>query len=537
FDMHQAEDVGLLKIDILGQRSLTVISDTLAAVRQNHDVALDFSRAPADDAPTWRNIQEGRTIGCFQVESPGMRSLLRKLVPRDMETIIAASSVIRPGPSDAGMLREFIARYHGTRPTTYLHPAMEKLLGTTLGIMVYQEDILRVAHAIAGISPGEADKLRRAMSSKRSAEAMQAMKATFIAKAEGRGVPADSAREIWRQMESFSGYAFCKAHSSSYAVLSWQAAYLKTHFPAEFFAAVISNGGGFYSRAAYVLEARRWGVPVRLPDINRSDYLCTAEGPAVRLGLGLVGKLSRAAADRMLAARGQRLFTSFTDFLHRAAPDRDETEALIRCGAMDGFEFSRPELLWRLELLFEPVRRAQANPAAVGLPFPELAEPLFPPVILPRLPDFTPAEKLRQEAEVLEAFVSDHPLALHRQELAHLGLDRAADLPRRKNRSVRLAGWPVTSRRVFAKNRQYMKFLTLEDETDIFEVVLFPAAYRRWGHFTTQPGPFVVEGKVTEEFNSFVVDARRLMPLRHYGPAADGAAEAALVLPHPRLSD
>lgn len=540
FDMREAEDVGLLKIDILGQRSLSVIADALDAVACRTGRRLDFSQAPPADPATWRIVQAGRTMGCFQIESPGMRSLLLKLVPRDMETIIAASSVIRPGPADAGMLREFIARYHGRRAVAYLHPALEPILGTTLGVMVYQEDILRVAEAVAGITPGEADKLRRAMSSKRSAEAMRALRDAFLEKAVARGTAPETAAEIWRQMETFSGYAFCKAHSASYAALSWQAAYLKAHHPAEFFAAVLANGGGFYGAAAYVLEARRWGIPVRLPHINRSGRDFAAEGRAVRVGLARVRDLNAATVDRILAARRAGPFVSFVDFLARVPAERIEVERLIRCGALDCFEFSRPELLWRLEVLYEPVKRRRETPGERTLAFDDMTALVFPDAITPRIPDFTPLEKLRQEAEVLGLYVSDHPLALHREELGPLALDRAADIPRRPGARMRLAGWLVTSRRVFTKTREYMKFLTLEDESDIFEAVLFPAVYRRWGDRLGQAEAYLVEGRVTEEFGSFAVEAARVTPLgkcaRSAGTGAGGpdAAEDGVPIESPR---
>jgi len=513
FDMRAAEDVGLLKIDILGQRSLSVIADALDAVARRTGRRLDFSQAPPADPATWRIVQAGRTMGCFQIESPGMRSLLRKLVPKDMETIIAASSVIRPGPSDAGMLREFIARYHGRKPAAYIHPALEPILSTTLGVMVYQEDILRVAEAVAGITPGEADKLRRAMSSKRSAEAMQALRDAFVEKAVARGTAPETAAEIWRQMETFSGYAFCKAHSASYAAISWQAAYLKAHHPAEFFAAVLANGGGFYGAAAYVLEARRWGIPVRLPHINRSGRDYVAEGRAVRVGLAQVRDLTAATVDRILAARRDGPFVSFVDFLARVPAERPELENLIRCGALDCFEFSRPELLWRLAVLHEPVKRRRESLGGRLLGFDDVTALVFPDAITPRIPDFTPLEKLRQEAEVLGLYVSDHPLELHRAELAGLARDRAADLSAKAGRRVRLAGWLITQRRVFAKNKQYMKFLTLDDESGLFEAVLFPECYREWGHYTADYGAFIVEGQAVDEFGSVTVEARRVMPL------------------------
>lgn len=545
-EMRQAEDVGLLKIDILGQRALSVIADVEASPGWPTEAGLEgvpASGDPGSDPAAWELIRSGRTMGCFQIESPGMRSLLIKLQPKDMETIIAASSVIRPGPSDAGMLREYILRYHGKRPVSYLHPALGPILKDTLGIMVYQEDILRTAEAVAGMSADEADMLRRAMSAKRSAEAMRALKDTFVSKAVARGVEEKTAREIWRRMETFSGYAFCKAHSASYAALSWVMARMKAHCPAEFFTAMINNGGGFYHADAYLSDARRFGVSILPPDLNRSGRGFTVEpvpenpvgGPAgpggkdasprpdraaIRVGLERVRELTAATLERVLGERTARgPYRSLCDFLSRCRPSSTEAENLIRCGAAGCFGENRPRLLWELEMFRSHARRPGPRLSAGGLL--EGAEGLAGTggEGIPDVPDYSFEEKLRLDAELLELHVSGHPLDLWRSRLSAIPRIRASEMPKNRNRRARLAGRLVTSRRVFTKTRQYMKFLTLEDETGLFEAVLFPDAYAKWGDVVSDPGVYVVEGRVADEFGSLSLETEAVRPILAFPPS------------------
>ncbi|MBP7867846.1 MAG: DNA polymerase III subunit alpha [Acidobacteria bacterium] len=545
-EMRQAEDVGLLKIDILGQRALSVIADVGAS--PDWPPEIDPGGGPANGSPesdpaAWELIRSGRTLGCFQIESPGMRSLLVKLQPKDMETIIAASSVIRPGPSDAGMLREYILRYHGKRPVSYLHPSLEPILRSTLGIMVYQEDILRTAEAVAGMSADEADMLRRAMSAKRSAEAMRALKDTFVSKAVDRGVEEKTAREIWRRMETFSGYAFCKAHSASYAALSWLMARMKAHCPARFFAALINNGGGFYHADAYLSDARRFGVSVLPPDLNRSGKGFTVEnilpGPpddsnealrpkgsppmpvpvGIRVGLERVRDLTATTLERILGERETRgPFRSLRDFLARCRPSPVEAGNLVQCGAAGCFGANRPRLLWELEMSRSTLRNAGAGPAPRSGDLLDGAEGLDDTGSsgIPDVADYAFEEKLRLEAELLELHVSGHPLDLWRDRVAAIPRLRAVDLPTRRNRRARLAGRLVTTRRVFTKTRQYMKFLTLEDETGLFEAVFFPEAYAKWGDVVSDPGVYVVEGKVADEFGSLSLEADAVYPIQAF---------------------
>ena len=271
FDMYPIEDMGLVKIDLLGQRALAVVVDTMEAAHRDFGVVIDWDRIdPLEDPATRALMRAGQTIGCFYVESPGMRALLQKLQVDDFETLVAASSIIRPGVSDSGMMKAYIDRRLGREEPVYPLAAMREVLGDTFGVMVYQEDVIKVANRVAGLSLGQADGLRRCMSKKRDWEAFDKYKKMFIEGAVERGAPRAVAQEIWRQMESFGGYAFCKAHSASFAVISYRTAYLKAHYPAQFMAAVIANRGGFCSAAEYVEEARRMGLCILGPDVNES---------------------------------------------------------------------------------------------------------------------------------------------------------------------------------------------------------------------------------------------------------------------------
>ncbi|MBI3089957.1 MAG: DNA polymerase III subunit alpha [Candidatus Tectomicrobia bacterium] len=558
-DMVPIEDLGLIKIDLLGNRSLDVLPDTLEALRARlaarcgtgeegnggspgspgseggrqgrrggsacgiaakvPDVE-DFARIFADRA-TQDLIARGATIGCFYIESPAMRSLLRKLRVRDFPSLTAASSIIRPGVAESGMMRQYLACFHEPRRAVYYHPLMEELLRETFGVMVYQEDVIKVAHKLAGMSLGEADLLRRAMSGKmRSQEAMERSRGAFLTACAGNGISPAVAREIFRQIESFAGYSFCKAHSASFALLSFQVAYLKAHHPAAFLAAVLSNGGGFYGPWAYLSEVRRLGLDVLPPDVSASDVASTgsdaARGGVVRIGLGALKGISRETLASIVAARRQRPFSSLFDFLARGRPELEEARRLIRCGALEGVGramrgwggrpqgLTRAELMWLLELQF-----AAARQVADSL-FPDDSMARVTP-FLPPLPDYPEEVKLREELAALDFLLTRQPLSFYGAAAARHGCVPAAELPRFAGKRVAALGWKIAEKRtVVRRSGESMKFLSLEDESDTFEVTLFPDVYRRVAPQTRGYGPFLVSGRVEEEFGVVSITAQRL---------------------------
>jgi len=534
YDMFAVEELGLVKIDLLSQRSLSVVEDVLRTVQQRTGTRLeieDIDRLCADP-DTARLIESGRTMGCFYIESPAMRSLLAKLRVRTFEMLTAASSVIRPGVAESGMMDEFIERHNGRRPVSYLHPALEKLLGETCGVMIYQEDVIRVAHEIAGMSLGEADMLRRAMSGKmRSRRAMEKMHSRFLEGAAARGVEPEVAGEIWRQIESFAGYAFCKAHSASYARVSFQVAWLKAHYPAEFMAAVLSNGGGFYGPSAYIEEARRMGLEILPPDINRSSLDYQGAGRWIRVGLSCIAGISRSSLERIVHSREtEGFFTSLRDFCARVKPDYTEAQTLIRCGAFDSFELTRPELLWRLEFLCKRAHKQTMKeyPGREAAMFPDLDLSAARRVI-PRLAEYSFPCRLRLENEILGFTVSAHPLALLGRLDGDRSLVRARELPAHRGRSVRIIGRAISRKRIRTSKNQSMMFLSLDDPGATFEVVIFPDCYRRYGAVAIGPGPFLVTGRVVREYGvaTIVADKLERVGQRSFFPDQGKAAACA----------
>ena len=552
YDMYPVEDMGLLKIDLLAQKGLAVLSDTVRDVQEHYGVTIDFQRTdPIADPKTRAMVKEGRTIGCFYIESPGMRNLLQKLGVETFEMLTAASSIIRPGVSDSGMMKAFIDRHNGREAVHYLHPKLEPILSETFGVMIYQEDVIKVAHAIAGMSLGEAEGLRKCMSKKRDWEAMENYRERFVTGALASGVAPDIAQEIWRQMESFAGYAFCKAHSASFALVSYQTAWLKAHYPAEFMAAVLSNQGGFYDTCAYVEEARRLGLTLLPPDVNESEYrftscadpvtLSLSKGGrvththgVVRIGLMQVKHLSGSAIESILENRRNGPYTSLDNFLSRVTIDANETEMLIRCGAMDAFAKSRPQLLWQLKLLMKSAVRIANSTCNGQRTFQE--EHFYPAPLRQAQGDnlescvtreYNSHEKLWAELECLDLTVSEHLLALYGVEVAENGLTlsetglgachnwprsilpiiAARDLSQHAGRLVTLVGWMVTAKRTRTGKRELMKFMTLEDPTACFEVTLFPKIYRQFGALAYDRGPYIVRGRVERDGQSCTLTA------------------------------
>ena len=496
YDMHPIEALGLIKMDLLGHRSLTVIDETVGQVRENRGIQLDIETLPDPDPATAELIRNGQTIGCFQIESPAMRTLLRNTRADNTDMLIKTLSLVRPGPSGSGMKKRFIARHLGKEPPAYLHPSLERVLGDTYGVMLYQEDILKVASVIAGMDLAEGDLLRRAMTKHRSPSEMARNMKTFIEKAVANGVEEAVAEEIWGLIANFASYSYCKAHASTYGEIAYECSYLKAHFPAEFMACVLSNRGGFYHPAVYVEEARRLGIEVRPPDINKSHFEYTAEGDAIRVGFVEVRQLTHETVEAILTQRGERPFETLADAWRRTGMAHREAEALIQAGAFDAFGRTRPALFWELHLLAQGKREPRAANAE-GL----FSEHGGEQRAVPRLPDISRKKRTDQEWEALGLVVSTHPLEYYAPLFQERALVRSVDLPRYVDRVVMLAGWLIAERRVGLKGRGCMKFCTFEDAHGVFEGVLFPGPYQRFGHLLDSHGPYFVMGKVQDDDN------------------------------------
>ncbi len=493
YDMGPIEDLGLVKIDLLGHRSLTVIVDTVEKLRRNRGLEVDVEALPDGDRLTSALLRDGRTIGCFQIESPAMRSLLKRTMCEDTDMLIKTIALVRPGASGSGMKKHFILRHHGKEPVEYLHPGMEEVLSDTYGVMIYQEDIMKVAHVIAGLDLAEADALRRAMSKKGSPAAMAKNMKGFIEKAVAKGVAQDVAEEIWALISNFAAYSYCKAHASSYGEVAYQCSYLKAHYPAEFMSSVLSNRGGFYHTAVYIEEVRRLGIELRRPDVNRSEVGYAMEDDAIRVGFVEIRNLNEDAVERILEKRGEKPFDSVSDLWKRGGVAPSDVELLVRAGACDGFGWTRRELMWELKMLAKAgvVSKKGSGESVFGEGGLQ--------GLVPQLPDYSRKRRADEEWGALGLLASMHPLEYYAGALGEHRVILSSELDAYVGQEVVLAGWLIAERRVGLKDRGAMKFLTLEDGGGVYEAVMFPEAYQAFGHMLTTHGPYFVGGEVQDE--------------------------------------
>jgi DNA-directed DNA polymerase III PolC len=495
-DMYPVEDIGLVKMDLLGQRAMAVISDSVAVVNKRYGKKISLDDLLLDDK-TKRIMRTGQSMGCFYVESPGMRNLMAKLKVEGFELLTAASSVIRPGPSDSGMMKSFVERHCGREPVRYLHPAMEEILKETYGVMIYQEDVMRIAHEVAGMSLAEADKMRRAMTKKRAHEPIERMKESFLAGAAERGIEKDVAAEIWRQIAAFAGYAFCKSHSASFAQVSIQSAHLKAHYPAEFMAAVLSNDGGFYRAGAYIQEARRLGLKILPPYISKAKIGYQGGKDILMVGLMAVKSLSSKTMQRIV---DRQPYGNLTEFLTRVRPARNEAESLVGAGALDRFGYSRPQLMWLIQAKEREEEAVLTGIAARDLP-------------APNVPDYELAERMERENDALEFTVTAHPLALYKKEAEKNKAVIAKEFSRHRGKVIAALGWLVHRKRTRTQRGDNMMFMSMEDLSDAFEAVLFPGIYDRYGGMIKGNGPYLIYGKVVSDAGVISINVQELQNL------------------------
>ncbi len=494
------EEAGLVKIDLLGNRSLAVIRDAIASVKSQKIVIDELHWQPEDDNRTQNAVSKGLTMGCFYIESPAMRLLQKKAGSGDFEQLVLQSSIIRPAANE--FIREYVRRLHGGAWQP-LHERIGDVLDETFGLMVYQEDVSKVAVSLAGFSHARADGLRKILSKKDRELKLRDYRAEFFAGCASRGVNLPAIEAIWKMILSFDGYSFCKPHSASYAKVSFQAAYLKVHYPAEFMAAVISNCGGYYSTFAYVSEAKRLGLTIMPPDVSQSDKAWRGEGRRILVGLQAVRGLSEGCMERIIDCRSRRLFTTVTDFFTRVHPADDEARALIHAGALDFLDKScnRAMLLWELAV-FHRVQESLSQASLFDMQLPP--PPLLPP------PD--PREQLRREYEVLGFLCRIHPLSLLKENVA--GMITAKSLQNCAGRRVRFAGWLLTGKLVSTKTGEAMEFLTFEDETGMVEATFFPGVYRRYAHMLASGRPYLLTGLAEEDFGAVTLTVDSVVQLK-----------------------
>ncbi len=504
WEKDQVEDYGLVKMDLLGNRSLAVIRDALRAVERNAGVAVDERLwNPVDDPATQALLRRGDTLGVFYVESPAMRQLQRKAGVGDFDHLVIHSSMIRPAANR--YIHEYLRRLKGA-PYEVLHPALRHTLDETHGILCYQEDVTKVAMEMAGFSVTEGEALRKALTRKRPVKPLRAYQREFREGALARGATTEQIEAVWEMILSFAGYSFCKPHSASYALVSFRSAWLRAHYPAEFMAAVISNQGGYYSTFAYISEARRMGLHVLPPDVNASARAYAGRRREIRVGLMQVKGLPAAALEALLAERERRgPFASLEDLLARVPLHPSDAERLIQAGCLDSIAGgrTRPELCWALHLA-----RARGPTGAAAA----RTADLFPsgPVEAPRTRAYDRATVLRHEVETLGFLLSAHPLDPYERALRGRGVIPARDLARHAGGRIAVLGWYVTSKLVHTSRDEPMEFLSFEDTTALYDATIFPDAYRRFCHLLTSTRPFLLAGLVEEDYGVCTLTVERV---------------------------
>jgi len=487
-DMDAVEAVGLVKMDILAQGGLAVMRDakeTLAGRGIRVDLA---SLAPWQDAQVWEMIASGGARAVHHIESPAMVGLCRQCNVREIDGLVAIVSVIRPGAANEQKKRKFTRRYQGMEPPEFPDPSLEACLRSTFGLVVYEEHILQICEAFAGLNPGRADVLRRALV-KQNRKVVREIGAEFAASAKARGHDEAKIQGVWELVTGFNGYAFCKAHSTAYGVEAYQAAWLKRYYPAEFMAGVLTNGKGFYHPLVYALECYRLGIGFLAPSVNQPGPGFLVAGGKIRVPVVRAKGLTQRTVDRILAERRRNPFASLADFYRRAAPQPEEMEILIRAGAFDEFGQSRTAQIW--EAL--QVQRA-CGQSADGQGW------LLPASGLERLAEVTLAEpprrqRLEWETEYFDFAVSGHPLELY----ANIAWDTycpVSRLGRHVGEEVVTCGLVVEQRTHHQVTGEPMKFLTLADWTGMVETELFAATYRTYGLVTARYPVLEIAGRV-----------------------------------------
>lgn len=518
YEKDQVEQLGLLKMDLLGLRNLTVIHDALEMIRENRGIDLDINKIPSEDEETCKMLCDGDTIGVFQSESSGFTSLLMQLHPERFEDLIPMVALYRPGPLGSGMAEDFIKRKHGKIPVEYPHPSLEPILKETYGVILYQEQVMQIASVMGGFSLGQADMLRRAMGHKEP-EILQQNRETFVDGAVANGVDDRTANYVFDLMVHFAGYGFNKSHSVCYGWIAWQTAYLKAHYRPEFMAAMMTCYNGDRDKVSrYISDTRRAGVVIAAPDVNLSEAYFSVKGDKILFGLDGIQNVGEGAVRSIIEARKQGgLFKSLSDFVERAdnrGLNSRACESLIRCGALDSLGANRSQLLAALP---EALGDAQSirNERASGQLNLFGGEETPETIVYPDLPDMDPKEKIEWERKLLGFYVSGHPLDSYKEQLKactplyHL----TAEGNQYDGRMVTIGGTISRIKGTMTKKGQPMGYVTIEDYDGEVETVVFPSVWETVRPILAEDAAVAIRGRVQANERDVRVLAEEIIPL------------------------
>lgn len=520
YDMNDIEAIGLIKMDFLGLRTLTVIQDALSAIEMEAGEKIDIDKIPLDDLEVYKLFKAGRTCGIFQFESSGMRDILTRLKPERFEDLSALNALYRPGPIKGGLIDDFIERRHGKKKVTYILPEIEEITKETFGVIIYQEQVMQIASRLAGFSLGDADLLRRAMGKKKK-KLMAQQHDRFIKGAVDKGIKKKKAEEVFELMAYFSGYGFNKAHSTAYAYIAYQTAFLKAYYPHYFMASLMSSEKENTDRVKrYLAECRDMGIRVLPPDVNRSQASFTVEGDAIRFGLGAIKNVGTNAIEAIIDVRKShgefKSIFDFSDNVDLRSVNKRVVESLIKSGSFDYLGARRAQLYAVLEKAFESGQKALRDRLSGqeslfgelnGFHGPAATEDL------PNVEEWSEKTKLSCEKEALGFYISGHPLQQFEEALGHYSTAKVEDLASKAQMNVRVGGLITELRRMRTRNGKAMAVFKLEDETGRVETVVFPALYNEVSGILENDEILLVKGKVETDLETIRLLPEEILPL------------------------
>jgi len=500
YAMKEVEAIGLVKFDFLGLKTLTMVNHAIELIKRNQGISIDLSKIPLDDPDVFASLGAGSNLGIFQLESSGMRDLLTKLKPEGFKDIIALVALYRPGPLDSGMVEEFVKRKHGRVAITYEVPALEGILRDTYGVIVYQEQVMHIASSLASFTLEDADNLRRAMAKKDTSE-MEKQKEKFFEGTKKNRISPRKAEKIFDQMETFGRYGFNKSHSAAYALIAYQTAYLKTRYPIEFMAALLTSEVQNTDKIMkYIAECREMSIPILPPDINESHRDFTVVGHQVRFGLAAVKNVGDAAIEVILKEKEEKgRFQSLDDFCRRVdlrKVNRRVIESLIKCGAFDFSKAHRSQMLSVLDEVLERSQGAQRKMDTTQMSMWEISsgerEEAYPDI-----EEFPESQLILFEKETIGFYISRHPLSAYQEEIKrHTDDDTSTLLQLQNGQEVRICGLVSSLKEIVTKKGDRMAFLNLEDMKGFVEVILFPEVFKSASNYLKGGDPLLVRGSL-----------------------------------------
>ena len=521
FDMNMVEKIGLVKFDFLGLRNLTIMADTLKIIAAQSKTPPDLINLDLSDQDTYRLLSAGDTTGVFQLESTGMKDLMIRLKPEKFADVTALVALYRPGPIESGMVSDFVERKHGRKSVEYLVPELKSILEETYGVILYQEQVMKIAGKLANYSMAEADGLRKAMG-KKIADKLAKERERFLDGAAQNNIPADKAEQIFDWIEKFGGYGFNKSHSAAYAMIAYQTAYLKTHFPVEYMAAVLtSEMNNSDNVVKYIAECRNQNIPVLPPDINESNREFTVTGEAIRFGLAAVKNVGDSAIESIIHTRADGNYSSLFEFCQRVdlrKVNKRVLESLIQCGAFDSTGYNRAQMIAAVEDALDygqKIQKEAADPQLQLFGGDATAQPINSPV-MPEISEWDKRRKLELEKEAIGFYITGHPLDEYQDLIEKFASTNAIALQEDgvvDGSMIRIGGIIRSLKTITTKRGDNMAFVELEDMKGSVEVTVFPSVYMEVRDILMEDVPVFVQGKVQKNEKSVKLLADKMIPI------------------------